>query len=280
MNKTLLAQLTVLFLVTQTIGLGTGWFLVQYFQEKPEERPGIISKNPEDVSNSIALIVWILFSTAIMLVAIKYFKGKLLGVLFRLLEATAVFFASWIVFSIAIGDPIALLLAILLIVCKNVFSQNLMLRNVSTILATAGAGAFVGIMLGVLPALVFMVLLAVYDYIAVFKTKHMVTLAKALTKKNLAFTFALPTKEHKFELGAGDMVIPLAFAVAVLGESAKTLQYPVVFLPSIVVLAASLAGLLLTIDYVSRRVGTALPALPLQTAFMVLAFAIIKIFGF
>jgi hypothetical protein len=109
----------------------------------------------------------------------------------------------------------------------------------------------------------------------------MVSMAKAITNKNLAFTYALPTKEHKFELGTGDLVIPLIFAVSVLGETMKNVQANgfVLFLPSILVLIASLAGLLITINYVSKKAGTALPALPLQTALMVVVFGILKIFG-
>lgn len=286
MNKKLLAELVLLFLATQTLGIGTGYALQLFFAEQPGARPGIVSQNPEDAANSIGLIVWILLSTAALLIAIKYLKGKMLGVLLRVFEAFAVFGASWLVLSIvfgsyfgAIGDIISLGLALLLVASKNVFKENLMIRNVAGILATAGAGALIGTMLGILPVILFLVLLAVYDYIAVFKTKHMVTLAKAITKKNLAFTYALPTKEHKFELGTGDLVIPLVFAVSVLGESMQRLPHPILFLPSAIVLAASLAGLILTINYVSKRVGTAVPALPLQTAFMVIAFGATKLAG-
>jgi len=279
MNSKLLAQLAVIFLVTQIIGLGTGYFLQQYFLAQPEQRPGIVSQNPEDSSNGIALIVWILFSTALLLAALKFMKGNLLDALLKIFEALAIFGASWLVFSIVLGDPLGLILAAALVFSKNIFSKSLFLRNVAGVFAAGGAGALIGTAMGIIPVVIFMALLSIYDYIAVFKTKHMVTLAKSITKKNLAFTYALPTEGHKFELGTGDIVIPLVFAVSVLGESMKTIPYPAVFLPSIVVLAASLAGLLLTIDFVSRRVGTAVPALPLQTAFMVTAFAIMKLLG-
>ncbi len=280
MNKKLLAMLLLLFLVTQTIGLGTGYFLQLYFAQQPQERPVIVSQNPDDSANGIALIVWILVSTALLLAALKFLKGHLLDALLKVFEALAIFGASWLVFSIVLGDPLGLVLAAALVFCKNIFSKNILLRNIASVFATAGAGALIGTMLGIVPVIVFMVLLSIYDYIAVFKTKHMVSLAKAITKKNLAFTYALPTKEHKFELGTGDLVIPLVFAVSIIGESIKAISYPAVFLPSIVILTASLAGLLLTIDFVSKRIGTALPALPLQTAFMIIAFGIMKAMGF
>ena len=280
MDKRLLAMLALLFLVTQTIGLGTGYFLQLYFAQQPEQKPVIVSQDPNDSANGIALIVWILFSTGLLLAALKFLKGNLLDALLKAFEALAIFGASWLVFSIVLGDPTGLFLAMALVFCKNIFSQSIMMRNIASVFATAGAGALIGTIIGIVPAIVFMALLSIYDYIAVFKTKHMVGMAKAITKKNLAFTYALPTKEHKFELGSGDLVIPLVFSVSILGESINAIAFPLVFVPSIAVLAASFAGLLLTIDFVSKRIGTAVPALPLQTAFMIIAFAIMKELGF
>src|SRR3989338_4603794 len=131
----------------------------------------------------------------------------------------AVFSTSWIVASVFVGDLIGIAFAILLTASRIVLSENLLLRNAASIIAIIGAGALLGVSLGVVPVIVFVILLSAYDFIAVFKTKHMVTLAKAMTKKNLAFTIALPTKEHKFELGTGDLVVPLVFASAVLQEA-------------------------------------------------------------
>src|SRR3989344_7206413 len=171
-------------------------------------------------------------------------------------------------------------LALLLVLSRILLSKNVFLRNVSSIVAAAGGGALVGASLGVVPVIVFLVLLSIYDFIAVFKTKHMVTLAKGITKKNLSFTYALPTKEHQFELGTGDMVIPLAFAASVLGATSKTIPEPYNFIPSIAILIASLAGLIITLNYASLKTGRALPALPLQTILMLIAFGLAKLAGF
>ena len=125
-----------------------------------------------------------------------------------------------------------------------------------------------------------LVLLSVYDYVAVFKTKHMVTLAKSVTKKNLSFTYALPTKEHQFELGTGDLVMPLVFATSVLASTKPLYPFPQYLVPPTLILLASLTGLILTISYLSKRIGKALPALPPQTALMIAAFFLSKLIGF
>jgi len=252
MKKSLFIQLAVVFLITQLLGLYVAGFLLE-----EGIKTTIVSDNPEDIANAIGLIVYILVFTGVILVIIRFFKG---GGLFKLLETLAIFSTSVIVFS-AFVPEIAFMLAVLLVALRNSIADNLLARNFSAVIAIAGAGAVIGVSIGVVPALVFIALLSVYDLIAVFKTKHMVTMAKSITKRNLAFTIAMPTKEHTFQLGTGDLVIPLVFAVTVLHAGQNFL------LPGLI-LVASLAGLLLTVEYSSRNVGKALPALPLQTLMM------------
>jgi len=265
------SQLIVLFLITQFLGLIVGYKLIL-----AGEKVSIITDNPNDIINAVGLIAYILFFTLILLIIMKYYKG--FG-LFKGLEALVIFGTSIIVFTVFFGDAIALVMAIILIISRIVFRENLLLRNVSSIIATVGAGALIGLSLGLVPVLAFIVLLSVYDYIAVFKTKHMVTLAKGITKKNLSFTFALPTKTHTFELGTGDMVIPLTFAVSVLGITSQKLAFPVNFFAPLLILLGSMIALIATIDYSSSNIGKALPALPPQAVTMIIMLGISFLLG-
>ncbi len=274
MNKELMVQLIIIFLLTQTIGLYAGNFLIEQ-----DIKTKIVTDNPDDVENSLGLFAWILGFTAVLIILIKFAPEWLLNIILKAIESMAIFGTTIIVLlPTHLIDEIILAIAILLVSLRIIFSKNIWLRNASSVIAGAGAGALIGVSLGIIPILVFLVLLSIYDFIAVFKTKHMVTLAQGVTKKNLSFTYALPTKEHKFELGTGDMVIPLAFAVSVLAST--TAPAPYNFIPSIVVLIASLAGLIFTLDYASLKIGRALPALPMQTVFMIIAFGIAKLAGF
>jgi len=272
MNKELLAKLVLLFVVTQAIGLFVAGTLV-----KENVRATFITDNPDDVENSIGLIAYILFFTAVLLVAIKFFKRRI-GLLFRIIELLAVFGTSVIVFGAFFPD-MAFHFALLVLALKLVLPESVPLRNATSVIATAGAGSLVGVSLGVLPVIVFIALLSVYDLIAVFGTRHMVVMAKAMTKQNVSFTFALPTKEHNFELGTGDMVIPLAFASSVLAANAKVVAFPLAYALPALLLLASLAGLLWTLDFISKRVGLALPALPPQTVLMLAVFMLGKAVG-
>ena len=268
MNQKLLLQLAALFLVTQLLGLYVGNHLLATVP--PEERPHLVTENPEDVENSVGLFAYILGFTAVLLVVVKFGPEWLVYWIFKGFESLAVFFTSLIVFSVFWDNVAVVALAFGMVAARNIWPKKVWLRNFSSVLATAGAGSVMGISLGVVPVAVFIVLLSVYDFIAVFKTKHMVTLAKAITKKNLSFTYALPTKEHTFELGTGDMVVPLVFSVALLNAFKVGHAYPLYLVPSVAVLVASLAGLLYTVHSASKKVGGALPALPLQGALMLL----------
>lgn len=272
--QSVLVKLVALFLATQAIGLVVGSSLIAEIDSGQMERPTVFTDNPEDPLNALALIGGILFFTLLLLVFMKFFKG---AGLFRLFEFFVVFTASIIVFSVFLPG-LAFLFAFELVALRLLLPENVSIRNLAAVISVAGVGALIGISLGVIPVLVFLILLSVYDFIAVFKTKHMVKLAKGITNKNLAFTVAIPTKEHQFELGTGDLVLPLVFAVSVLNASPA--PYPFSLVPALMVLAASLIGLLFTIEWVSRHIGKALPALPPQAALMIIAWLASKAIGF
>lgn len=265
MNKALIIQAVVIFIIVQAIGL----FIAQSLIEQ-DIHAEIINDNPDDLANTLGLIAYILAFTVVLLIAIRFLKRKSYWFL-KAFELLAVWGASLIVFSILLGDLIGLALAIAIVVLRIALPKSVIVRNAAAMLAVIGAGALIGVSLGIIPIVLFVAALSAYDFIAVFKTKHLVSIAKAVVDKNLAFTIAMPTKEHKFELGTGDLVIPLVFASAALGSTISAALF---------VLTASLAGLLLTMDYSSKNLGKALPALPLQGIFMIIAFGIAKLAGF
>jgi len=272
-DKQLVIQLIAIFLLTQAIGLIVANTLI-----KEDVRTTIVNDNPQDPLNSVGLIVYILFFTLGILIAIKFLKKNALGMLLKALEIFAIFGTSALVFSVFVPE-IAIMLAIILVILRISIPQSILLRNLASVFATAGVGALIGVSLGIIPIILFIALLSVYDLIAVFKTKHMVTMAKAITSENLAFTFALPTKNHQFELGTGDMVIPLAFASSAFAQNHSMGTF-FALIPALLILYGSIIGLIITIDYASKHVGKALPALPLQTGIMVVMFLLGKFFGY
>lgn len=147
-------------------------------------------------------------------------------------------------------------------------------------LAAGGALiAILGISFGILPALVLLTALMVYDYIAVYRTRHMVSLADAVTEMKLPILMVMPEasgfdypsapplrtqraapvgERSAMFMGLGDIVIPGTLIVSAF-----------VWLPSAPVHAgiganlgtalAALAGSLVGYAVLMRRVATGEP---------------------
>ncbi len=113
-----------------------------------------------------------------------------------------------------------------------------------------------------------MMILSVYDFVSVFITKHMVSMAKAVTERPMAFTIASPhkfkqskyipikgtkKKVHVFQLGLGDVIIPMMFSVSILNSFT--------ILNSIITVIGSLVALIFLTIVITRK-PMALPALP------------------
>ncbi|MEM0359966.1 MAG: presenilin family intramembrane aspartyl protease [Candidatus Diapherotrites archaeon] len=272
MRFQLYAWFFVFFALSQMLGILVALALMQQGVHAT-----IVNDNPQDPINSFALLLYIIFVTAFFLFLMRFFKRRAFG----LFEKIAVFFTTWLVLDSLIflffpqGPALVLFLspafAILLVVLRIKFRKNIWLKNISSLFAVAGAGALIGVSLGVLPVIIFIVSLSVYDIFAVFVTKHMVKMAKAIVSENLAFTFTIPTKEREFQLGTGDLVIPLVFGIAVFSTTASKLEnLPLFFaiIPVLLVLFASILGLVGTLHICAER-KIALPALPLQSVFMI-----------
>ncbi|MEM5794480.1 MAG: presenilin family intramembrane aspartyl protease [Candidatus Aenigmatarchaeota archaeon] len=256
-----------IFLLTQILGLYIGNEYIQLIKAG-EAEPAF--ENPESVENSILLIFYMLLMTGLIILIIKYRKT-----LIRVLEAVAVFFASMITFDflfpvVILFVPVSLILAFILTAWK-ILRPSVLNQNLAIIFSIAGAGAVIGASLGVLPVLVFIALIAIYDFISVFLTKHMVYIAKEITKTPTAFTAAFPykfekpkkvavrgrkitKKFHVFQLGGGDIALPLIFSVSVL-RSFGLIQ-------AIFSMIGALIFLSILIYYVTKKPGMALPGIP------------------
>lgn len=275
-SKQILIWFISISLIAQLIGLYVG---SQYI---PLVKSGEIAPiaNPEAPSSSLIIFIYVLIGTGLVLLIIRVKKS-----LIRVLEAFSIFFSSWIAFDVIV--PFGIIFAIALTAWK-IFRPSILNKNLAVIFSVAGAGAFIGASFGILPVLIFVLILSVYDFVSVFVTKHMVYMAKAIVETNSAFTVSIPYKFkkpvtfvsngkkvkkgfHVFQLGAGDILIPLMFSVSVL--SVYTIFH------SILTIVGSLVALGLLLYFASKKPGRALPALPVISAGMIIGF-IISLFLF
>ncbi len=258
----LIAWMLVFFITAQVLGIFTGLTILSDINQNPYVEELVITSNAEEPSNALFFILYILFGAVFMIVLIRYL-GKI-PLVFMIMEFMLISTASSIVFysflRLALGYDISTLIAIIMGLAFSAMKQlRPGFKNAAAILATAGVGVIFGISLGILPLIIFLVFLSVYDYLSVFMTKHMVELANFVVKKNLAFTVTARAppprkgmKEQRIDLGTGDMIAPIMLEVSTLSISPVATAF--VFVGSVVSL-----GLFLTLVWRSKMV---LPALP------------------
>jgi presenilin-like A22 family membrane protease len=187
-----------------------------------------IARESRGISFSFVLyyIVFIVIFTAVALYLIKR-HAKAMKAIFLILVLYMIFLVSSIVAGI-IAVNIPEYYAIIAVI-TGFFAYMLIFRNewyitdAAGLLMISGAAAILGILLRPYIAITLLVVFAVYDYISVYKTKHMVTLARAAVDNQYPLMFTLPStrnikmKEMTFEnrgthavimLGFGDMAIP------------------------------------------------------------------------
>jgi presenilin-like A22 family membrane protease len=299
-------QILAMFMLVQFSGLVLA---TQVFNGVAYEQVSSVQAISTYSENLLFYIAYIVIVSVILLFVFRVYRGKRL---FTVFEAVVVFIPAFYVFLICIAAPTgsayatlfygtnpaayvaALVLAALLVVAKNRIPK---LRNVTALIASVGVGLILGITFGFAAAYIFMALLAVYDFIAVFVTKHMVALADVAIGNNLSLLImvneakAVPlsslNKKEQAEykkakpmlekqagsivktleksdmvpvaarsaLGTGDLAVPLMVAVA-------AYKINLSFVPSLVVVAGSVLGVLMNMMVLSRY-KRALPAIPL-----------------
>jgi len=152
-------------------------------------------EDPSDPTNSVLYIGAILVATAVMLVALKFGVDQLL----QGLIVFASVFLSFYVFSVVIPavvtvgglNVLAVGAALGLGVGLLAYPEWYVIDAAGIVMGAGAAGLF-GISFGLLPALVLLVVLAVYDAISVYGTEHMLTLASGVMDLRLPVVLVIP----------------------------------------------------------------------------------------
>jgi len=151
-------------------------------------------EDPSDPTNSIVYVGAILVATAGMLLAFKYDADQLI-------RGLIVFSSAWLSLYIfrLVAPPVylggfnvvALALATLLGVALLVYPEWYVIDTAGAVMGAAAAGLF-GISFGILPALLLLTVLAVYDAISVYGTEHMLTLASGVMDLRVPVVLVIP----------------------------------------------------------------------------------------
>jgi len=140
-------------------------------------------------------------ATSLLMIAIGVGVGTMLALLLIKLGARVawkIWFlaASWIALSLALGvlipRGIAITLAAALAAWK-VFKPNPIIHNLTEILVYGGIAVLLVPLFDIVWVIALLVLISIYDWIAVHRTGHMVTLAKGQAASEVFAGLAVPT---------------------------------------------------------------------------------------
>jgi presenilin-like A22 family membrane protease len=161
--------------------------------------------DPSDPTNSLVYIGAILVATVAMLAAFKFDLQWVVRGFVVLATASL----SWYVFSVFL-PPLAAIGASVVVAAALVVHPEWYVIDTAGVLMGAGAAGLFGISFGLLPALVLLTVLAVYDAISVYGTEHMLDLAAGVMDLNLPVVLVIPTtlsyslREASADVGSGD----------------------------------------------------------------------------
>lgn len=274
--------LVFLFFTSQIIGLV---ITNAYIDHKATEEKGevIFVSLPYDIerppveqkSSFVFIISAVLIGTVLVLLLIKFKKTLLWKIWFFL----AVVLCLSIAFSAFINHSIALLLSLVLAGYK-IFKHNVIIHNLTEIFVYGGLAAIFVPIMNLFAVVILLILISVYDFFAVFKIKHMVTMAKFQTSSKVFAGLFIPYKGEKEKngvkegikvkkitktaiLGGGDIGFPLLFAGVVMKGLMLESSITVGFLKTLIIpIFVSIALLLL---FLKGRKDKFYPAMPFLT---------------
>lgn len=197
------------------------------------ERPEVKNESTSFIYITIALLI----GTVFVLLLIKFNKPLIWKLWF--------FVTVWLTLSIAfaafINNIVAAILALVVSVLK-LYRPNVIIQNMSEVFIYGGLAAIFVPIINLFAAFMLLIVISAYDFIAVYKTKHMIKMAKFQSSSKVFAGLLIPygkggmvkditpsksvikkgsEKTHKKSvavLGGGDIGFTLIFAGVVMKE--------------------------------------------------------------
>ena len=226
-------------------------------------------------------VLFLLLATLFILFLIRFMKfkrGK--GIIFKTIFILAFGFGGLLFFSVWILDILALIL-ILVLIFWWLSKPSVLIHNLCLIFGIAGVGSVLGLRFDPLMVVVLLILFSIYDFIAVYKTKHMIKMAKEMIEHKAILALIVPLNIFGFSqslkeikpgggkfliLGGGDIIFPLLLAASLV---------PAGILNSLIVAFFALVGLFVSFwFFVSQKVPKPIPALPPIALFSIIGYLI------
>ncbi len=211
--------------------------------------------NPQSILNPIWYMGLILAFTLFMLFIIKLDLRWVIRLIISVVVAFTLYLVFFVILSM-ISTPItsfigSLILTTALTLLLYKYPEWYII-DLTGIVIGAGAAALFGISLAIIPTLVLLIVLAVYDAVAVYQTKHMISLAEGMLDLRTPILFIIPKKwrysfleqtpkgeKNAYFMGLGDVVVP---TILVVSAKAFIISTQFVNLPTLGAIIGSLVG--------------------------------------
>jgi len=266
------------FLISQIIGLAV---TNSYIDHEASKETGEVSwgslpydiarPEVEESSSFIYILAAILLGTLLVFLIMKFGKVMWWKIWFFL----AISITLVVAFNSFMPALLAAILAVILAGYK-IFKPNIYVQNITELFIYGGLAAIFVPIINLFSVFMLLLLISAYDIIAVWKSKHMVSLAKFQTKSKvfagLMIPYGLPGKKPKKGakvkkvpmktaiLGGGDIGFPLIFAGVVLKNLILTNPIWLSFLKVLIItLFTSLALLYLLVKSQKNKFYPAMP---------------------
>ena len=240
----------------------------------PVQAAGITAfEDPTSFWNVVTFLVILLAFTGFLLLLIKYGKKEWLAVIIGIsIFLTFVYIFSALVYAVTADQNLGIFLIIALSILATVvlykYPEWYVIDSLGILIA-AGVAAIFGSSLEWYLVVLLLLLLAVYDAISVYKTKHMITLAEGVIDLKTPILFVIPKKRDysfirdgigklddggeraAFIIGMGDLIMPSILVVSANVFLQGWRFAGIINLPALGAMIGSLAGLAVLLHFVS-----------------------------
>ena len=185
---------------------------------------GEFSYTPSPAVSAPYFLVLFFMATLALLFALRVTKS---GAIFAILFTIAMVSGAWFLADIFLPGSLALIVGSVVILARFRWKKVAVL-NLTMAIGIAGISSSIAADLSLNAVLVILTVLAFYDIVAVYATKHMVTMFRELAARGSVFAFVLTPLEPKallgpvpeageraLFLGTGDVAMSVILAVSV-----------------------------------------------------------------
>jgi presenilin-like A22 family membrane protease len=200
--------LTVLFLLSHFIGL----FIVSEYVNMGDLPYGIERPEIEENTSYVPIIIAVLLASGIFFLLMRFNAVRVWKVwfIFATVYLLGIAFSAFVTSLVALG--IALILGLL-----KFYKPNVVIHNFTELFIYSGIAAIFAPMMSIIAVSILLILISIYDAIAVWKTKHMIKMAEFHAKAKMFAGLLVPYSKNKTALlGGGDIGFTLLFSGVIL----------------------------------------------------------------